>query len=449
MSKNNQITEGVIWKQLLLFFFPIMMGTFFQQFYNTVDAIVVGRFVGTNALAAVGGSSGQIINLIVGFFTGLTSSAAVIVSQFFGSGDRKRVSQCMHTLYAFSVIGSVVITLLGLVVAPKLLVLMNTPEELMADSLVYLQVYFSGVFFVFIYNTGAAILRALGDSRRPLIYLIVCCIVNVVLDLLCVVVFGMGVVGVAVATLIAQAISAVLVTNALIHSPQLCDFSLREIRIHGDSLKKQLFIGLPGGVQGSMYSLSNMILQTAVNAIGATAVAAWTAHGKLDAVFWMINGSMGIAVTTFVGQNYGAGLIDRVRRSVRVGLGLDMVFAAICSTLLIVFRIPLFSIFTDDPGVLQIAADTLVIIAPFYILFTFIEILSCALRGMGDVVLPMIMTMLGVCGFRVAWVLFVVPLAPTMETISANYPVSWGITAAFFVGYWLWKMGKIERNKLK
>lgn len=442
MSKNNQITEGVIWKQLLLFFFPIMMGTFFQQFYNTVDAIVVGRFVGANALAAVGGSSGQIINLIVGFFTGLTSSAAVIVSQFFGSGDRKRVSQCMHTLYAFSIIGSVVITVLGLVVAPKLLVLMNTPEELMADSLVYLQVYFSGVFFVFIYNTGASILRALGDSRRPLIYLIVCCIVNVMLDLVCVVFLGMGVVGVAVATLIAQAISAVLVTGALMHSPALCDFSLREIRIHGDSLKKQLFIGLPGGVQGSMYSLSNMILQTAVNAIGATAVAAWTAHGKLDAVFWMINGSMGIAVTTFVGQNYGAGLIDRVRRSVRVGLGLDMVFAAICSTLLIVFRIPLFSIFTDDPGVLQIAADTLVIIAPFYILFTFIEILSCALRGMGDVLIPMIMTMLGVCGFRVAWVLFVVPLAPTMETISANYPVSWGITAAFFVGYWFWKMGK-------
>ena len=161
------------------------------------------------------------------------------------------------------------------------------------------------------------------------------------------------------------------------HSPELCDFHLREIRIHKESLKSQLYIGLPGGVQGSMYSLSNMILQTAVNAIGATAVAAWTAHAKVDAVFWMINSSMGIAVTTFVGQNYGAGLIDRVRRSVRVGLGLDMVFAAVCSTLLIVFRMPLFSLFTDDPGVLQIAADTLVIIAPFYILFTFIEILSC------------------------------------------------------------------------
>lgn len=443
---RNEITEGVIWKQLLLFFFPILLGTFFQQFYNTVDAIVVGRFVGGNALAAVGGSSGQIINLIVGFFTGLCSGASVIVSQFFGSGDRQKVNEGIHTLYAFSVVGSVVITIIGVVLAPWLLTIMNTPVEQFDDSLLYLRIYFSGVFFVFIYNTGASILRALGDSRRPLIYLIVCCFVNIALDLVLVIGFRMGVAGVAIATLVAQAVSAVLVTRALMRSPALCDFTLSGIRLYGSSLKMQLYIGLPGGVQGSMYSLSNMILQTAVNGLGAAAAAGWTAMGKLDAVYWMVGGSLGISVTTFVGQNYGAGLMDRVRKSVRIGLLLNMGFALLASFLLVTFRYPLLSIFTTEASVLEVAASTMKIIAPFYILFTFIEIYSCALRGMGDVIIPMIMTMLGVCGFRIAWVLFVFPLEPSMATISANYPVSWGITALFFIVYYAVKVRMVEKK---
>lgn len=445
---RNEITEGVIWKQLLLFFFPILLGTFFQQFYNTVDAIVVGRFVGGNALASVGGSSGQIINLIVGFFTGLCSGAAVIVSQFFGSGDRGKVNEGIHTLYAFSILGSVVITLIGFFLSPWLLTIMNTPAELYEDSLLYLRIYFSGVFFVFIYNTGASILRALGDSRRPLIYLIICCLVNVILDLLLVVAFHLGVAGVAIATLLAQAVSAVLVTVALMRSPALCDFSLSGIRLYGSSLKMQLYIGLPGGIQGSMYSLSNMILQTAVNGLGAATAAGWTAMGKLDSVYWMIGGSLGISVTTFVGQNYGAGLLSRVRKSVRIGLLLNMSFAVMASFLLITFRYPLLSIFTNEAAVLEVAAETMSIIAPFYILFTFIEILSCALRGMGDVILPMIMTILGICGFRIIWVLFVVPLNPCIATIASNYPVSWGITALFFIVYYNLKVRMLEK-KLK
>lgn len=446
-KKENAILTGVIWKQLLIFFFPIALGTFFQQFYNTIDAIVVGRFVGKNALAAVGGSSGQIINLIVGFFTGLTSAATVVVSQFFGSGDRKKVSECIHTLYAFSVLGSIVITILGIVLAPTLLEVMNTPLELMEQSTLYLQVYFAGSLFIFIYNTGAAVLRALGDAKRPMLYLIVCCIINVVLDLLFVLAFHWDVLGVAVATLIAQAVSAVLCTRALMVSTDLCDFALTKIRIHWDVLKTQLYIGLPGGVQGSMYSLSNMILQTAVNVIGTDASAAWTAMGKLDAFYWMIGGSLGIAVTTFVGQNYGAGLMDRVKKCVRVGLFMSMASAIFFTFVLLVFRTPLLAIFTDDMAVLQIAADSMAIIAPFYIAFTFIEIYSGALRAMGDVIIPMIMTMLGVCAFRIVWVLFVVPLNHTMETISLNYPISWVVTALCFIVYYRYRIGKLDIKK--
>ena len=239
-SSKNEITSGIIWKQLLLFFFPILLGSFFQQLYNTIDAVIVGRFVGKNALAAVAGSSGMVINLLVNFFTGLTAGASVIVSQFFGSGDRKKVDDSIHTIYAFSIIGSVIMTLIGITAAPALLRLMNTPEELMSDSILYLRIYFAGIFFVFIYNTGAGLLRALGDSRRPLYCLMICCVINIVLDLLLIVGLGLGVAGAAIATLLSQGISAVIVTVFLMRQKDLCDFSLKEIRIHPKLLKSEL-----------------------------------------------------------------------------------------------------------------------------------------------------------------------------------------------------------------
>ena len=271
---KTELTEGSIGKALLKFFFPIMFGTFFQQLYNTVDAIVVGRFVGSDALAAVGGSAGMIVSLIVGFFIGLTAGASVIVSQFFGSGDREKVNKSMHTIYAFSIIGSLFISVAGYFLAPRLLEWMSTPEDIYDDSLLYLRVFLIGIVFTFIYNTGSALLRAIGDSKRPLIYLIVCCGVNIALDILFVAVFKLGVFGAALATVISLAISSVLVTRALIHSRELCDFSIREIRVDWNTLKTQIYIGFPGGVQTSMYSLSNMILQTAVNKIGTDAAAA-------------------------------------------------------------------------------------------------------------------------------------------------------------------------------
>ncbi len=444
---TNELTQGPIGKQLLLFFFPIMFGTFFQQLYNTIDAVVVGNFVGSDALAAVGGSAGLISNFIVGFFVGLTAGASVIVSQFFGSGDRNQVNRGVHTIYAFSLIGGTVISVIGYLAAPSLLTLLKTPEDIFDDSLIYLRVYMMGLIFTFIFNTGSALLRALGDSKRPLIYLIVCCVVNIILDLVCVIGLRMGVLGVAVATLIAQAISAVLVSWAMLRSEELCDFRLRDIRIHWNTLRVQLYIGFPGGVQSSMFSLSSMILQTAVNTIGTDAASAWTAVGKLDAIYWLIGGSLGTAITTFVGQNYGAGHMDRVKKSVNIGLGMYYAFAIVVVTVLMAFQYPLFSIFTDNEAVLAIACSTFSIMAPFYILFSFIEIYSCALRGMGDVVVPMIMTMLGICGFRIMWVLFIVPMNHTMEMIAWNYPISWALTSTFFIFYYRYKVKRLDLRK--
>ena len=323
----NQITEGVIWKQLLYFFFPILLGTFFQQLYNTADAMVVGRFVGKEALACVGGSSSQIINLIVGFFIGLSSGATVIIAQYYGGRCEKELQDTLHTAMAFSIIGSVVISILGITLSPMILRMMNTPEYLMKDSLLYLRFYFGGILFVFIYNIGSGILRAVGDSKGPLYFLIFCCFCNIFLDLLLVMVFRMGVMGVALGTLISQALSSLLVLRSLMRTRDIYRLELRKIRLHSAPLSMLLKIGLPAGLQSTMYNLANMVIQAALNSFGTDTMAAWTAFGKVDSFYWMISSAFGVAITTFVGQNYGAGKIDRMKKSVRVCFCMDLATA--------------------------------------------------------------------------------------------------------------------------
>lgn len=442
---TNQITEGVIWKQLLVFFFPIVLGTFFQQLYNTADTIVVGRFVGKEALAAVGGSTSQIVNLVVGFFVGLASGATVIISQYYGARDEIELNHSLHTAFAFSIVGSVLITILGMATAPWLLRVMKTPPELMADSILYLRIYFAGILFVFIYNIGSSILRAVGDSRRPLYYLIVCCVINIALDIVLVLGFHMGVAGVAIATVFSQAVSAVLITLALMHSDDLYKLNLQKIRFHRIALSSLILIGLPTGIQSLMYSGSNMFIQTSLNALGTDTVAAWTAFGKIDAFYWMVNSAFGIAVTTFVGQNYGAGKYDRMRKSVKVGLAMALTTALCITIVLFATGQVLFRLFTTDDAVVHIGMDMLHTIAPCYFLFVFIELLSGALRGIGDVLIPMIMTCCGICLLRVLWLIFVVPLKPGLETIIFSYPVTWAITAVLFILYYIWKSKKLPK----
>lgn len=438
----NQITEGVIWKQLLLFFFPILFGTFFQQLYNTVDTVIVGHFVGKEALAAVGGSSTQIVNLIVGFFTGLSSGASVIVAQFFGAKDERLVRKSLHTAYAFSIVGSIIISIIGFILAPKFLTWMNTPPEIMYNSILYLRIYFAGILFVFIYNMGSSVLRAIGDSRSPLLYLIFCCVVNIVLDIVFVVVFHMGVLGVALATFISQACSAILVTYKLMKSNGILKLFLREIRFHGSVMKSQLRIGVPAGIQTALYSVTNVVIQTALNGFGTDTAAAWSVYGKLDAIFWMVSGAFGISITTFVGQNYGAKKNDRIHKSVRICMGIDLFVSFFLVIFLVVARVLLFSIFTKDANVIRIGSDMLLQITPWYIVFVVIEILSGALRGIGDVLIPMILTLCGVCLLRIVWIVIVMKVHPTIPFIIFSYPITWIATAVLFVIYYLYRMKK-------
>lgn len=442
---TNGIIEGVIWKQILIFFFPILIGTFFQQLYNTVDAVIVGRFVGKEALSCVSGSSGQIINLVVGFFTGLSAGATVIISQHFGAGNKEKLQRALHTAYAFSIIGGIVVGVAAVFATPAILRIMNTPQELMEDSTLYVQIYFAGLLFIFIYNMGSAILRAIGDSKRPLYYLIICCVINIILDLVLVLYLHLGVLGVAVATLLAQGVSAVLVTLALMFHTNGLQLKLREIRLHGDVLKTMLQIGLPTGIQASMYSISNIIVQTSLNAFGVDTMAAWAAFGKIDSLFWMINSAFGIAVTTFVGQNFGADKMDRVRKGTRVCLGMALGTAIILSVVLMAGGRVLFGIFTTDLGVVEVGLRMMQIISPTYFLFVFIEIYSGSLRAQGYVFVTTLMTLIGICAFRVIWVTLIVPDG-TLEQIIACYPLTWLVCAIGMIGYYHYKQCKILRE---
>ena len=421
----NQITEGIIWKQLLIFFFPIVFGTFFQQLYNTIDTVIVGHFIGKGALASVGGSSTQIVNLVVGFFTGLSSGASVIIAQFYGAKDERSVQESLHTAYAFSILGSIVISIPGVLLAPHMLRWMNTPSELIQDSTLYLRIYFAGILFVFIFNVGSSILRAIGDSKHPLYYLVICCLLNIILDILCVVWLDMGVAGAAAATFFSQAVSAALVTRKLMISGGIMKLSLKKLRFHANVLRSQLRIGMPAGFQSIMYSLSNVIIQTALNNFGTDTVAAWSVYGKLDAVFWMISGAIGISITTFVGQNFGARKYDRVKKSVRVCLGIDTLISVVLVVFFLLLRNPLFAIFTNDPDVIRIGCEMMALITPCYMFFICIEVLSGALRGIGDVIIPTLITLGGVCIFRILWLIGALRIRPTVGAIILSYPFLW------------------------
>lgn len=444
MDEKNQITEGVIWKQLLIFFFPIVIGTFFQQIYNTADSIVVGRFVGKEALAAVGGSVNQIVNLVVEVFVGLTSGASVIVAQFYGAKDKKNLNKTLHTSYAFGIVTGFVVAVVGLLVTNTVLELMKTPQELMADSRLYLHIYFCGMIFNIIYNMGASILRAVGDSRRPLYVLMVTCGLNIVLDILLVVIFRLGVMGVAIATVSCQGISSILVTAMLMKEHPLFQLKLREIRFYRVSFNSVLRIGIPAALEATMYTIANLIIQVFVNELGTDTVAAWGTFAKIDAVYWMVVNAFGISITTFVGQNYGAGKVKRMRKSVGICLGMSYAGAILVSGVLYALAGPLYRLFTTDENVVRIGVDMMHFLLPSYFMYVVIGILSGALRGAGRVLVPMLLTCGGVCLIRIVWMFGVFPGHPGINTIMLSYPVSWGITAVLFIIYYFRKFPKVK-----
>lgn len=434
--KENKITEGVIWQQLLLFFFPILFGTFFQQLYNAADAMIVGRFVGKEALSAVGGGTGTVIQVLVGFFVGLSSGAAVIISQYYGAKREEMVGYAVHTSIAFSLAAGAVMMVGGIAAAPAVLRAMDTPADVLVPSLTYIRIYFAGIIGNLIYNMGSGILRAVGDSRRPLYFLIASCLTNIVLDVLFVVIFHMGVAGAALATILSQALSAVLVIRVLMHTEDMYRLELGKIRFDKRMFGRIIRIGLPAGLQSIMYSSSNVMIQASVNSLGTDTVAAWTAYSKIDSVFWMIISAFGISVTTFVGQNYGAGKWERVRKGIRACMAMTFGATVVLSLLLYYFGIYFYHLFTTDGDVIQIGINMLRYLVPVYFTYVAIEIFSGALRGVGDCWIPMLLSCFGICVIRFLWILIAVPMHRDIYHIMFSYPLTWTVTSILFVVYY-------------
>lgn len=434
--KTNKVNllEGSIAIPILSFFFPILIGTFFQQLYNTIDAVVVGNFIGKEALSAVGGTTATLINLLVGFITGISSGATVVVSQYYGNQESLKTRKAVYSSMFLAVVLGAFVLVSGTLLAPYLLQNMNVPHEVFVLAVKYMRLYLLGVIPAMIYNTGTGILRAVGDAKKPLYFLIFSCLINMILDILFVVVFHGEVEAVAWATTISQTMSAFLVLKSLSATTEMYSFHLKELSYDKELLTRIISIGLPTGLQATLFSIANVMIQSSINRYGVNAMAAYTIFGKVDSLYWMTSGAFGTAVLTFCGQNFGAGKIDRVKRGFRISLLLDLLISAVLAALLYFAGEFLFRLFTNDSEVIALAVMMIRFLCPWWILFIVIEVFASGIRSCGDSFSTMFIVGIGIGGFRILWLQFY-PAKNVLDTLWC-YPLSWIITGALFLLYY-------------
>ncbi len=439
LRTDTDMTGGNIWLKLLGFSVPMMLGLLFQQLYATVDAAVVGRFVSKQALAAVGCNS-SIINTVVGTFAGLSTGASVVISQAYGAHDDDRLSRAVHTTMAICFILCAAGTAAGCLFSRPLLMLTGPDPEVVEDALVYLRIYFLGVSGLLIYNMGTGILRAVGDSTRPLYFLILTAIVNTALDLLFVLAFHMGVDGVAYATILSEAISAVLVMLVLMRSDKAYRFSFRRLKPSRDIVGRILALGLPTAIQSAVTSFSNVFVQAYINSLKTNGMAAWTAYNRLDAFLVVPLQAIAMASTTFVGQCWGAKQQARAREGVRKALLLSLGVTAALSALTMLFAKPLLSIFIDgqqDAEVMEYGRYFVMVITPFYVTICFNQIYSGALRGIGCATAPTVIMLSSFVVFRQIFLFVTTRIYPGSRLIIAlAYPMGWIMCSLLLILYY-------------
>ena len=433
----RRMTEGSIAKSLLLFAVPLILGNLLQQLYNTADSIIVGNFVGANALAAVG-SSGSPIYLLIGFSQGVAVGAGVVVAQYLGAKDRADTQLAVHTALAISVVMGLILTIGGVACGRALLEWMNTPAEVLEDAVTYIRIYFGGVLFSVVYNMIAGILNAAGNSRRSLIYLAYASLTNILLDLIFIVGLKMGVAGAAIATDISQLVSCLLSLRFLLRVEDDYRVRLRDIRLHGRMALRIIRVGLPTGIQNMVISFSNVLVQASVNSYGAAAMAGFAAYMKVDGFNILPVSSISMAATTFVGQNYGAGRLDRVRKSVWVTLALGVCYTLTTGALLLLGQDPIMRLFTTDEAVIAFGCSAMRWFCPFYFLLSILHGLAGAVRGTGASVPPMVVLLVSLCLFRILWIQWFLPLFGSYEGVMMVYPVSWALGAVLMILY-TWK----------
>lgn len=432
---QGDLTQGAVAKKLVLFAFPILLGILFQQLYTTVDAIIIGNFAGKNAIAAIDGVA-PIIRLPINFFTGLSTGATIIISKYFGQKDYDSVKDVSHTAIAFACIGGLILSVVFALLAPFLVELVQVPAEIKADATAYLQIYFGGLVFSMVYNIGAGIFRAVGNSKTPLYFLIIVNILNVIFDILLVVVIPLGVVGAVIATVMSQLISCVLVVWGLTKTDLPCRIYIKQVKINITHLKQIAKLGVPMGVQSTIYPIANTIIQTSINGFGVNYIAGWAVCGKIDLLIWNIPDAFSNALATFTAQNHGAKLYDRAKEGVRVSMGITLALVGTVAATLYFFNQPLGKLFVDDSDVLLVLSDILNLIGPFYIVYAIGDVLSGAIRGSGETLKPMLITLVCTCVFRIFWIFCILPFNYTFMMLFACYPISWVITAIVFIVFY-------------
>ena len=435
-NERNSLTEGPIWKGILLFAMPILLGNIFQQFYNTFDSWCVGNFIGENALAAVS-SSGSLIFMLVGFFNGVAMGAGVIIARYYGARDFAAMRRAIHTDVAFGLAAGVALSIIGVVFSPTILRWMGTPEEVMPQSVSYFRFYFCGAVFTVMYNIFVGILHALGDSRHPLIYLMISTVVNIVLDLLFVAVLHMGVGSAALATTISQGISAVLCCIRLMKVEKDYRLVPGEIRFHMESLRNIIRFGLPSGVQNSVIALANLVVQSNINAFGREAMAGCGAYSKLSGFAFLPVTCFTMALSTFVGQNLGAGKYDRVKKGAAFGICCCMLLAELVGLVFYFFAPGLIGFFNDGPVVVNFGSRHMRTICLFYCLLAFSHCMAAILRGAGKATVPMVTMLVCWCLIRVTYITVAVRIVNELTTVSLAYPITWVCSSIVFLTYFL------------
>ena len=389
-----------------------------------------------------------LINLLVGFFVGMSSGAAVVVSQFYGAKEDQQVQKSVHTSFCLALAGGVALLVIGEIFTPAAIRAMGAPEEILGYSVTYLRIYFLGIIGNLVYNMGAAILRAVGDSKRPLYFLVASCLTNIALDLLFVVCFHMEVAGAALATIMSQLLSAVLVMITLIRTKESYRFIPKELRVEPVLLKRIIKIGLPAGLQSMMYSISNILIQANINGYGTNTIASWAVYGKIDGIFWMTMDAMGISVTTFAGQNFGAGKIRRLKKGTYVGLLMSTIITAALGLFMFTAGPVLISLFTNDADVMAESMSIIRFLVPFWFCYICVNVYPCTLRGVGDALIPMLIICVGTCILRVLWVFGAGAVHPGLYTTLTSYPLSWSITSLAFLVYYYRFSAMRKLNKL-
>lgn len=443
-STDNPITEGNLKKALILFFAPIFFSSIVQQSYNIIDALIVGNYAGKEALASVD-STYVIIKLLINVFVSVAAGGSIIIAQYYGGREDEKVKKTVTTLTVFSIIGGFIITIIGTVFTPVFVRWMKVPADIFDQSVIYLRIYFTGSLFSLFFNINSGVLRAIGDSKRPFYYMVISSFVNIILDIVLVAVFRMDVVGVAIATVVAQFVAAFLIGRYMMSSNH--SYSIRFRRSFYDQKKLNLIlkIGIPMGVTTVLYAISNMYMQGAINSFGTDGIAAWAICGKMDFLIWVIVDTMGITVTTFMAQNFGAKKFDRMKQVLSNALPLTIFFVAAISMILFFYNPIIARFFNKDRGVIEVIGGIMMRVAPFYVFYIGGELLSGAIRGRGETFYPMILTLLGTCLFRIGWITLVVPQRPSFYLVMWGYPASWIFTTFIFVIYYVYFTRK---NKL-